>query len=202
MPARNKETVSKTRQPRPELSIRPRRGPMIIILVLCLVILAVISRAASATFLNAPTNGIASQVLFALLYLVGSIYVLGIGWSALRLLTDSRPSLQTNEEGLTLRHLPFLGTISVPWSAVKSIHAARSLRLTHLCIVPTDTHQFLSRHNLLLLALNASTRPGIRTSTVLSISQNALQPSIQTLVKRITQDYEVQESSGTSQATR
>lgn len=193
MPAR-KKPAPKPQQPRPELSVQPRRGRVTVTLVLCLVVFAAISQAVAVTFLTPNANGIGSDVLFAFLYIVGTIYLLGIAWSAVRLLTDSKPSLQADESGITLRHLPFLGNISLAWSEVKSVHALRSLFLTHLCIVPTDARQMLNRRNLLLFALNASARLGMRTNTPLSISQSALTQPVKELIEQIIENYGVQET--------
>lgn len=194
MPARNQKSVPQPTQPRPELSVQPRKGRVAVILVLCLAVFAIISQAIVAIFLSPGANGALTLVLFALLYLVGCVYLFGLGWSAVRLLTDSQPSLRADGEGLTLRHLPFLGTIHIPWSEVKSIHVARALFLTHLCIVPTDTRQFLSQRNILLFALNASARLSTRTNTALNISQTALTISAQELVMRLNRDYGVKET--------
>ncbi len=193
MPAR-KKSVPKPKQPRPELSVQPRRGRVIVTLVLCLIVLAAISQAISAIFLSSNANGVGSAVLFAFLYLAGLVYLLGIAWSAVRLLTDNPPALQADDEGLTLRHLPCLGTISIAWSEVKSVHAARTLLLTHLCIVPTDTRQVLNRRNLLLFALNTSARLGMRTNTPLSISQSALNRPVKELLERFIEDYGIRET--------
>ena len=193
MPAR-KKLAPKPKQPRPELSVQPRRGRVIIALVLCILVFAAISQAVSAIFLNASANGISSDVLFAVLYLAGSVYLLGIAWSAVRLLTDSQPSFQADDAGITLRHQPFLGNVSLSWSEIKSVHAVRSLFLTHLCFVPTDTRQVLNRRNLLLFALNASARLGIRTNTPLSISQSALTPPVKELVEQIVEGYGIKET--------
>ena len=191
MPAR-KKSVPKPRQPRPELSVQPRRGRVIVTLVLCLIVFGAISQAVGAIFLT--PNGLANDVLFAFLYLVGVVYLFGIAWSAVRLLTDSEPSFQANGEGLTLRHLPFLGNISIAWSEIKSVHAMRSLFLTHLCIVPIDARQILNRRNLLFFALNASARLGMRTNTPISISQSALDQPVKTLTERLIEDYGVKET--------
>jgi hypothetical protein len=192
MPARNKKPVPKPQQPRPELNIQPRRWRVIITFALCLIVFAVISQAAGATFLGSNTIG--SVILFAFLYLVGLVYLLGVGWSAVRLLTDSQPPFQANNDGLTLRHLPFLGNISLSWSEIKSVHTARSLFLTHLCIVPTDAHQFSRRRNLLLFALNASARLSMNTRTPLSVSQSALSTPVKELVKQLVDDYGIKET--------
>ncbi|HEX7735953.1 MAG TPA: STM3941 family protein [Ktedonobacteraceae bacterium] len=194
MPARDKKPAPQPTQQQPQINIQPRRGRVAIILVLCLVVFVVISQAVVAIFLSASANGVLTLVLFALLYLICFIYLCGLGWSAIRLLIDRQPSLHADGEGLTLRHLPFLGTISIPWSEVKSIHVARALFLTHLSIVPTDTRQFLSRRNLLLFAFNASARLSTRTNAALNISQNALSLSAQELVVRINRDYGVKET--------
>jgi hypothetical protein len=156
------------------------------------VVFTTISQAISAIFLS--SNGLGNDILFAFLYLVSLVYLLGIGWSAVRLLTDNQPAFQANDGGLMLRHLPFLGTISLPWSEIKSIHAVRSLLLTHLCIVPTDSRQLLSHRNLLFFALNASARLGMRTNTPLSISQNALSLPVRELVERLIADFGVKET--------
>ena len=193
MPAR-KKPVPKSQQPRPELSVQPRRGRVILTLVLCLIVFTAISQAVGTIFLTPTANGIGSEILFAFLYLAGTIYLLGIAWSAVRLLSDSRPSFQADNAGITLRHLPFLGNISISWSEVKSVHAVRSLFLTHLCIVLTDARLILNRRNLLLFALNASARLGMRTNTPLSISQNALNLSVKELVVRLVEDYGVKET--------
>lgn len=191
MPAR-KKFAPKSRQPRPEFSVQPRRGRVIITLILCLVVLAAISQAVGAIFLS--PGALSNDVLFAFLYLAGFVYLLGIGWSAVRLLTDSQPSFQADGVGITLRHLPFLGNINIGWSEVKSVHAVRTILLTHLCIVPTDARQILRRRNLMLFALNASARLGMRTNTPLSISQSALDRSVKDLVKQLIEDYGVKET--------
>lgn len=191
MPTR-KRPVQKTRQPVPELSIHPQRGRLVVTLVLSLVVFAAIGETMVVIF-QSP-NDIGTDVLFAILYLACTVYLLGLAWSALRLLTDRQPSLQANSEGLILRHLPFLGNFSLTWSEIKSIHVARSLFLTHLCIVPDDTQQLLRRRNLLLFALNSSTRLGMRTHAPLSISQSTLDMPIKTLIERIEQDYGVKQT--------
>lgn len=187
-----KKPAAGTQPPRPELSVRPRRGRVIAILILCLVILAAISQTVATIFLT--PQGIGSEILFAALYLIGLVYLAGIIWSAIRLLSDSRPSLQADSEGLTLRHLPFLGNMSIAWSEIKSVHAVRTLFLTHLCIVPLDARQWLQQRNILLFALNASTRLGMRANAPLSISQNALERPVRDLVERIVKDYGVKET--------
>lgn len=191
MPAR-KKFVPRPRQPRPELSVQPRRGRVIVTLILCLIVLAAISQAVGAIFLSPGV--ISNDVLFAFLYLAGFVYLLGIGWSAVRLLTDSQPSFQADDTGITLRHLPFLGNLSIGWSEIKSVHAARTLLLTHLCIVPTDARQIFRRRNLLLFALNASARLGMRTNTPLSISQSALDRPARDLVQQLIEDYHLKET--------
>lgn len=193
MPAR-KKPAPKLQQPRPELRVQPRRGRVIITLVLCLIVFAVISQAVGAIFLGTNASSISSVILFALLYLFGCVYLLGLAWSAVRLLTDSQPALQADGTGITLRHLPFLGNISLTWSEVKSVHAVRSIFLTHLCIVPADSRQILSRRNLLLFALNSSARLGLRTNTPLSISQSALDRPVQELIEQFIEDYGVKET--------
>ncbi|HEY3992913.1 MAG TPA: hypothetical protein VGM01_08555 [Ktedonobacteraceae bacterium] len=193
MPAR-KKPVPKVQQPRPELSVQPRRGRVAVTLVLCLVVFAAISQAVIAIFLTPNANGLSTDILFAILYIIGTIYLLGIAWSAVRLLTDSKPSLQADGTGITLRHLPFVGNISLAWSEVKSVHAVRSLFLTHLCIVPTDMSQLINRRNLLLFALNGSARLGMRTNTPLSVSQSTLTPPVRDLVERMIEDYGVPET--------
>src|SRR5579859_6231646 len=90
MPAR-KKPVPKSQPPRPELSVQPRRGRVIFTLVLCLIVFAAISQAVGAILLTPTANGIGSEILFAFLYLAGTIYLLGIAWSSVRLLSDSRP---------------------------------------------------------------------------------------------------------------
>lgn len=194
MPARDKQPVLQPVEPRPELNVQPRRGRVALILILCLAAFAIISQAVVGIFLNASANGVFTLILFALLYLICTVYLCGLGWSAVRLLIDRQSSLHADGEGLTLRHLPFLGTISIPWSEVKSVHIARALFLTQLCIVPADTRQFLSQRHILLFALNASARLSTRTNAALNISQNALSLSTQELVVRITRDYGVKET--------
>jgi hypothetical protein len=158
------------------------------------VVFAAISQAVIAIFLTPNANGLSTDILFAILYIIGTIYLLGIAWSAVRLLTDSKPSLQADGTGITLRHLPFVGNISLAWSEVKSVHAVRSLFLTHLCIVPTDMSQLINRRNLLLFALNGSARLGMRTNTPLSVSQSTLTPPVRDLVERMIEDYGVPET--------
>ena len=178
--------------PAPELSIHPRRGRLIAGLVICLIVLAIVSEAIVAFFQSQEDLGTA--ILVAILYLVCLIYLLGLAWSSLRLLTDRQPSLQTNGEGLTLRHLPFVGNVNIPWSDVKSIHIARSLFLTHLCIVPSDAHQLLTRYGLLRFAINGTARFGMRTGTPLSISQSALEQPAKELVTKFEEDYGVKQT--------
>jgi threonine/homoserine/homoserine lactone efflux protein len=165
---------------------------VIAILILCLVILVAITQTVATIFLT--PHEISSDLLFAVLYLAGLVYLTGIVWSAVRLLTDRQPSLQADGEGLTLRHLPFLGNLSIAWSEVKSVHVVRTLFLTHLCVVPIDARQWLKRRNLLLFALNASTRLGMRANAPLSISQNALDRPARDLVERFVKDYGVKET--------
>ncbi len=191
MPAR-KKFAPRPRQPRPELAVQPRRGRVIVTLLLCLLVFMAISQAVTTIFWT--PNGIGSEILFALLYLVGVVYLLGIAWSATRLLASGQPSLQADNAGITLRYLPFLGTISLSWSEVKSVHAMRSLFLTHLCIVPTEPRLILARRNLLFFALNSSARLGMRTNTPLSISQSALEIPVKELVERLILDYGVKET--------
>ncbi len=194
MSARKKQSAPKPQQPRPELNVQPRRGRVVVTLILSLVVFAAISEAVGTLFLTPNPNGLANALLFAFLYLAGTVYLLGIAWSCVRLLADRRPSLQADGTGITLRHLPFLGNLTMPWSEIQSVHAVRSLFLTHLCIVPTDTRQILNRRNLLLFALNASARLGMRTHTPLSISQSALAQPVRELVKRIVEDYGAKET--------
>ncbi len=186
-----KHAAPKSRQPRPAISVRPRRGRMIVILVLCLLVLAVISQAVGTIFLQMSSNGIGVTILFAVLYLIGLLYLIGIGWSAVRLLSDRRPSFEANDDGLTLRHLPFLGTISLTWDEIKSVHTTRSFLLTHLCIVPASVGELLQRRNLLLFALNASARLTMRTNTALTISQNALDRPASDLVEQMIKYYDL-----------
>lgn len=193
MPAR-KKPAPKIQQPRPELSIHPRKGRVTVTLIFCLVVIAAISQAVVTVIFTSGASNLGSVILFALLYVVGLVYLLGIAWSTVRLLTDRQPSFQANDTGMTLRHLPFVGNLTIAWSEIKSVHAMRSLFLTHLCIVPTDTRQFLNRRNLLPFALNASARLGMRTNTPLSISQSALTIPVRELVERLITDYNLKET--------
>ena len=193
MPAR-KKPAPKVQPPRPELSLYPRKGRVIVTLVLCLLVFVAISQTIVTIILTPSATGPGSEILFVLLYLVGMIYLLGLAWSALRLLADRRPSFQANDAGITLRHLPFVGTLNIPWSEIQSVHAMRSLFLTHLCIVPRNARQLINRRNLLPFALNASARLGMRTNTPLSISQSALTLPVRDLVARLVEDYGVKET--------
>src|SRR5215472_15871887 len=146
MPARKKSAPQpQPPRPRPELRVPTRRGRTVLTLLFCLMALAAISQAVSTVFLGLDTNGIGITLLFAFLYLAGCVYLIGVGWSSVRLLSDGRPALEANDEGLILSHLPFLGTFSIPWSEVASAHVTRTLLLTHFCIVPTDARQILRR---------------------------------------------------------
>ncbi len=187
-------STKKQKQPRPELAIYPRRLRLTTTLVLCLVVLGLLSATIISLFLTSNDPG--TEVLFVCFYLIGAVYLLGIAWSALRLLISKQPSLQANDDELTLRYLPFLGNITISWSEVKSVHTARSLFISHFCIVPYDARELIRRYGLLRFALNASARFGTRTNTPLSISRGALDQPVEDIAERIKQDYNIQYSPG------
>ncbi|HLI71375.1 MAG TPA: hypothetical protein VKV19_16595 [Ktedonobacteraceae bacterium] len=180
-------STQKQKRSRPELAIYPRRWRVIITFALCLVVFGLLSATIISIFLTSTDLG--TEALFICFYLICAIYLLGIAWSALRLLISKQPSLQANGDGLILRHLPFLGNVTISWSEVKSIHVARSILVSHLCIVPQDAPELIHRYGLLRFALNASARLGRRVNAPLSISQAALDQPIALLAERIEQDY-------------
>jgi membrane protein YdbS with pleckstrin-like domain len=182
-------------QPRPELALYPRRGRSVLTLVLCLLILAIITDALLSVF--SGTSGSGTELLFVVFFVICVIFLLGLGWSAVRLLTDRRPSFQIDEDGLTVRHLPFLGNVVVPWSEIRSVHTYRSLFFSYLCFVPRDIPQLVRRYGLLRFAFNSSTRLSLRSGTPLTISQALLETPVNELARRIEQDYGVKPTAGT-----
>lgn len=195
--AARKKSASKQQapsQPRPELALYPRRGRSVITLVLCILVLAIITDALLSVF--SGTSGSGTELLFAVFFVICMIFLLGLGWSAVRLLTDRRPSFQLNEEGLTVRHLPFLGNVVVPWSEIRSVHAYRSLFFSYLCFVPHDIPQLVRRYGLLRFVFNSSTRLGLRNGISLTISQALLQTPVNELAQRIEQEYGVKHTPG------
>lgn len=196
MAARKKSNSQRTvpEQPRPELTLYPRRWRLVVTLVLCMIVLAVISDALLSVF-SAP-NASGTALLFSLFFIVCVIFLLGLAWSALRLLTDRRPSFQADNDGLTLRHLPFLGNVTVSWSEIRSVHTYRSLFFSYLCFVPQDIPQMVRRYGLLRFVFNASTRFSLRSGTPLTISQTLLEPPVKELAQRLEQEYGVKPTPG------
>lgn len=185
-----KKPISKQQvpaQPRPELILHPRRGRPVVTLILCIVVLAVISDAIISVL--AGSNGSFSELLFAIFFLICLVFLLGLAWSALRLLTDRRPSFQANDEGLLLRHLPFLDSVTLSWEEIRSVHTYRALFFSYLCFVPRDIPQFVRRYGLLRFVFNASTRLSLRSGTPLTISQALIEMPVKELAQRIMQDY-------------
>lgn len=187
---KKKSQQQQPREPLPELNIYPRRGRQVVTVIVCLVMLAIISDAVLA---GGSSGG--TQVLFLAFFIICLVYLLGLIWSALRLLSTRQPSFQANDDGLTLRHLPFLGYVVVPWDEIKSIQTQRSRLFAYLYIVPQDTHALVSRYGLLRFVLNASTRLSRRTSTPLAVSQALLTRPVEEVALRLQQDYGIKYSS-------
>lgn len=164
--------MKKSRRPYVELNIYPQRWRLIGTLVLCLVALVIVADQVISIFLSSP--GIGEIILFALLLALCIVYLLGFVWSALRLLISGSAALSSGADGLTLRGLPFLGTITMPWSEIKSIHTYRYLFLRYLCIVPQDTRKLVNHYGLLRFTLNISSRFSLRTGAPLNVSQGLL----------------------------
>ena len=196
-PSSNKK---KQQQALPELSMQPRRGRLIINLILCLVVLAVISEAILSVF--ATSHDLNIIVLFTIFFLICLIFLFGFIWSTLRLLTSRKPSLQAGAEGLTLRHLPFLGTVTLPWSEIKSVHTYRYLFLTYLCLVPTDAHELIRRQGPLRFAFNASSRFSLRTGAILNVPQSLLEQPVEEVCERFQEAYGVERTSLPTRAAR
>jgi hypothetical protein len=183
-------TTRKERQELPELAMQPRRWRLIINLILCLVVLAIISEAILSVF--ATSNDTSIMVLFTIFFLICLIFLSGFIWSTLRLLVSKKPSFQAGVEGLTLRHLPFLGNVTLPWSEIKSVHTYRYLFLTYLCLVPTDAHELIRRQGPLRFAFNASSRFSLRTGAVLNVPQSLLEQPVEEVCARFQEDYGVE----------
>lgn len=177
--------MKKKRQSALELSVYPSRWRLIATLLFCLLVLMMLAVLAITLWLSAYDPG--TTILFALLFALCILYLLGFIWSALSLLLSGQPTLSTDNEGLTLRGLPFLGTVVLPWSEIKSVHSYRYLFLSYFCIVPEDARKLITRYGLLRFTLNVSSRFSLRTGAPLNISQGLLAqpvPEIARLLKR------------------
>lgn len=164
--------MKKKRQSHPEISIYPQRWRLLTTLLFSWIALIAVAGLVVSIFLGSYDSG--TIILFAILLALCVLYLLGFIWSALSLLINGQPALSANAEGLTLRGLPFLGTVVVPWSEIKSIHTYRYLFLRYLCIVPQDTRALIARYGLLRFTLNISSRFSLRTGAPLNISQGLL----------------------------
>lgn len=180
----------KQQQALPELSMRPRRGRLILNLLLCLIVLGIISEAILSVF--ATSKDVSIMVLFTIFFFICLIFLCGFIWSTLRLLTSRKPSLQARAEGLTARHLPFLGNVSLPWSEIKSVHTYRYLFLTYLCLVPANAQELIRRQGPLRFAFNASSRFSLRTGAILNIPQSLLEQPVEEVCERFQEDYGVE----------
>lgn len=169
-----------------ELIIYPARWRLIISLILCLLVLVVTGGLIISVFQTANDPG--TDTLFAILLVFCIIYLSGFIWSDLTLLIKAQPSLQTSTTGLTLRQLPFLGTINLPWSEIKSVHTYRYLFLTYLCIVHQEPRQLITRYGFLRFTLNASSRFSLRTGAPLNISQSLLAQPVEEIAQQLKRD--------------
>ncbi len=161
------------------IKVYPTRWKLVGSLCLCLIMLVILTTAGISIFQSPYKTG--TVIISALLFGLCFIYMLGFIWSDLRLLADYRPSLESDEHNLTLRHLPFLGNVTLPWSEIESIHVYRYLLLSYLCIVPRHPPQLFKRYGFLRFALNTSSRFSLRTGSPLNISQNLLAEPINAL---------------------
>lgn len=189
-PMKKPSSTRKQQQVLPELSIHPRRGRLIINLILCLIVLVVISETMLSVY--ATSRDVSIMVLFTIFFFICLIFLCGFIWSTLRLLTSRKPSLQAGAEGLTLRHLPFLGNVTLPWSEIKSVHTYRYLFLTYLCIVPQDAHELIRRQGPLRFAFNASSRFSLRTGAILNVPQSLLEQPVEEVCERFQEVYGVE----------
>lgn len=174
------------RAPLPELNIYPRRGRQVVTLVFCLIVLAIIC---DALLFGGVGGG--TEILFLVFFLICLIYLCGLIWSALRLLSTRQPSFQANDIGLTLRHMPFLGHVFLPWDEIKSVQTSRGRLSAYLYIQPTDIQGLVARYGILRFVLNASTRFIRRTTTPLVVSQALFATPIEEIGQRLQEDYGV-----------
>ena len=177
------------------LTIRPRRGQLITTLIVCLVVLGLIGEVVLSVL---QTNyGLAVDIVFSFLLLICVIYLLGFAWSALSLLVTSHPSLEADEQSLRFYHLPFIGSLALPWTEIKSLHTYRYLFLSYLCIVPEDINQLLSKSSIWRFALNASARFSLRTNAPLNVSQGLFDRSATELLLELHKTYGVKRTEDT-----
>jgi hypothetical protein len=181
----------------PTLTVYPRRWALLITLLLSLIVLALVGNVFLSLFQK--PYGLGITILFGLLLLICLVYVSGFIWSALSLLITRHPSLQADADGLTLRHLPFLPKLELPWTEIKSVHTYRYLFLGYLCIVPHEVGQLLTHANLWSFALNASTRFSLRTSAPLNVSQGLFDRSVLDVVLELHKTYGVERTEDKSE---
>ena len=181
-----RQLQQRKRAPLPELNIYPRRGRQVVTVVFCLIVLAIISDAS----LSGGVGG-GTEILFLIFFLICLIYLCGLIWSALRLLSTRQPSFQANDDGLTLRHMPFLGHVFLPWDEIESVQTNRGRLSAYLYIQPADIQKLVARYGLLRFVLNASTRFIRRTTTPLVVSQALFSTPIEEIGQRLQEDYGV-----------
>jgi hypothetical protein len=177
------------------LTIRPRRRQLITTLITCLIVLGLIGEVVLSVLQAA--YGPVIDVVFSILLLVCVIYLLGFAWSALSLLVTGQPSLEADKQSLRFHHLPFIGTLILPWSEMKSLHTYRYLFLTYLCIVPEDVNQLLSKASIWRFALNASARFSLRTNAPLNVSQGLFDRPATDLLMQLHKTYGVKRTEDT-----